>query len=200
MKNFFANIILFIALGVIFSTLTACATTSSQNGLKSELKSNSGESKKTDYPPAPAAIAQADIKLLDGTTFKLADKKGKVVLVNMWATWCGPCRAEMPELVKMQEKYRDKNFEVIGLDIGDEDGKPESKELIKSFADRIKVNYPLGWADEALFGEFIKISQINAIPQSILFNRDGNITGVFTGGGAKVIKSMKDTVEKIVNE
>jgi thiol-disulfide isomerase/thioredoxin len=204
MKNFFTNIILLIALSVIFSSLTGCSsstTTSSnsQNGSTEKAKSNTNgttsESKKVDYPSPPAAMAQADIKMLDGSTFKLADKKGKVVLVNMWATWCGPCRAEMPALVEMQEKYKDKNFEIIGLDVDE-----ESPGQIKEFAADMKLNYQLGWADEVLYGEFSKITKMNGIPQSILFNRDGNITGVFTGGSARVVKSMKETVEKIVNE
>jgi thiol-disulfide isomerase/thioredoxin len=147
------------------------------------------------YPPAPAALAQADVKRLDGTIYKLADKKGKVVLVNLWATWCGPCIGEMPHLVEMQEKYKDKGFEVIGLDTDD-----ESKEDIEAFAAKQKLNYELGWADGKLMSEFVKLSKLQGIPQSILLNREGQLTGVFTGGGPKTIAKMKETVEKIMSE
>ena len=138
---------------------------------------------------------QADVKNLDNTTYKLQDKKGKVVLVNLWATWCGPCIAEMPHLNEMQEKYRDKGFEIIGLNTDD-----ESKDAIDAFAAKQKLNYQLGWADGPMMGEFVKLTKLAGIPQSILINREGQLTGVFTGGGPKVIGQMKETVEKIVNE
>ncbi|HEY8562072.1 MAG TPA: TlpA disulfide reductase family protein [Pyrinomonadaceae bacterium] len=202
MKVVLKNIALFIVLTLAFSALTACtgSQTASVND-KSTAPANSAanggapDKPKVNYPPAPAAIMQADVKNLDNTTFKLQDKKGKVVLVNLWATWCGPCIAEMPHLNEMQEKYRDKGFEIIGLDTDD-----ESKEDIEAFAAKQKLNYQLGWADSELMGEFVKVTRLAGIPQSILINREGQLTGVFTGGGPKVINQMKETVEKVVNE
>jgi thiol-disulfide isomerase/thioredoxin len=197
MKVFLKNIALFIVLTLAFSALTSCTgTQTAPVDDTSSAPANTAqqpEKKKVNYPPAPAAIMQADVKNLDGTTFKLQDKKGKVVLVNMWATWCGPCIAEMPHLNEMQEKYRDKGFEIIGLDTDD-----ESKEDIDAFAAKQKLNYQLGWADSALMSEFVKVTRLAGIPQSILINRDGQLTGVFTGGGANTINKMKETVEKIV--
>ena len=138
--------------------------------------------------------------MIDGTIFKLEDQKGKVILFNLWGIWCGPCIAEMPHLIEMQEKYRDKNFEIIGLNIGDQDGNPESEEAIKAFAEKQKLNYQLGYAGRALYDEFNRVSKLGGVPQSILVNRDGKMTGVFSGGGPRVIKLMKETVEKTVNE
>ena len=71
---------------------------------------SSSEAKNNGFPPAPVAVSQAEIKNIDGTSFKVEDKKGKVILLNLWATWCGPCRAEMPDLIDLQNKYRDKDF------------------------------------------------------------------------------------------
>lgn len=190
-----------IVLSFAFSLLTSCTNTqtASVNG-NSSAPANTGsdappEKKKVVYPPAPSAIMQADIKLLDGTTFKLQDKKGKVMLVNLWATWCIPCVAEMPHIVEMQEKFKDKGFEVIGLDSDD-----ESKEQIEAFAAKQKLNYQLGWADGALMSEFIKITRLQGIPQSILINREGQLTGIFTGGGPSTVNKLKETVEKVVTE
>lgn len=190
-----------IVLSFAFSLLTSCTNTqtASVNG-NSSAPANTGsdappEKKKAVYPPAPSAIMQADIKLLDGTTFKLQDKKGKVMLVNLWATWCIPCVAEMPHIVEMQEKFKDKGFEVIGLDSDD-----ESKEQIEAFAAKQKLNYQLGWADGALMSEFIKITRLQGIPQSILINREGQLTGIFTGGGPSTVNKLKETVEKVVTE
>lgn len=201
MKNLFINAVLFIALCVVFS---GCPTATTEKGASENPNANSNtpEAKKsegTNYPPVPAAIAQAEYKMLDGTTFKLEDQKGKVILFNLWATWCGPCRAEMPHLVEMQEKYRDKNFEIIGLDVGT-DGIPESPEAITAFAKQMNLNYRLGWADNKSNNEFARLAQMPGIPISVLVNREGKMTGIFAGGGSKVIRSMVETVEKTVNE
>jgi thiol-disulfide isomerase/thioredoxin len=200
MKVVLKNLALFIVLSLAFSALTSCTSTETAPAVNdtSSVPANTAqepEKKKVNYPPAPSAIMQADVKSLDGTSFKLQDKKGKVVLVNLWATWCGPCIAEMPHLNEMQEKFRDKGFEIIGLDTDD-----ESKEDIDAFAAKQKLNYQLGWADAALMSEFVKITRLAGIPQSLLINRDGQLTGVFTGGGAGTVNKMKETVERIVNE
>ena len=199
MKSLFVNLVLFFALSIVFSSLTGCSNTAStQKGPIVETSAPSSpesETKKTDYPAAPVGIIQADIADLEGSSFKLEGKKGKVVLVNLWATWCGPCRAEMPELVAMQEKYKDKDFEVIGLNADD-----EGVEEIKEFADKMKLNYQLGYANNRLRSEFIKVTQLAGIPQSILINREGQLRGVFTGGGEKVVNKMKETVDKAVSE
>lgn len=200
MKNLFKNAILFIALCIAFSSLTACPTKNiadnAGNNQETANTSPSNDKKPSDYPLAPSAILQSEIKMLDGTTFKLEDKKGKVVLINMWATWCGPCRGEMPELVAMQEKYRDKGFEIIGLDTD----RSETVEEINTFAGQMKLNYQLGYADDKLLAEFIKLSRMNGIPQSIVLDRENRLTGVFAGGGPGVVNKMKETVDKIVNQ
>lgn len=204
MKDLIKNFTIFAALCIVFSSLMACQTASTQKGPGDDSALNSGttDAKKTDdsgYPAPPASIAQAEIKMIDGATFKLEDKKGKVVLFNLWGIWCGPCIAEMPHLIELQEKHKDNGFEVVGLNVGDADGETESEEAIKVFAEKQKLNYQLGYSDRKLFEEFIKISKMAGVPQSILINRDGKMTGVFTGGGPRVIKSMKETVDKTMN-
>jgi thiol-disulfide isomerase/thioredoxin len=195
------KVFLFLVFTVIFSGLTGCggSATNTQNTQVGETnrtaETNKPAKKSGDYPPIPAAIAQAEVRKIDDTTFKFEDKKGKVVLVNLWATWCGPCRAEMPHLVEFQNTYGDKGFEIVGLDID-----PEPVEDIKEFAEEMKLNYQLGWAEKDLTMEFYRISQANAIPQSFLIDREGHLRGVFIGGSNKVITQMKDTIEKVTAE
>lgn len=197
MKFFLQNIALFVIFTIAFSALTGCSGGNSVSIQNTETTSNaaSPDKPKSVYPPAPSAIMQADIKLLDDTTIKLQDKKGKVLLVNLWATWCQPCLAEMPHLVEMQEKYRDQGLEIIGLDVD-----PETKQQIEAFAAKQKLNYTLGWADDKLQTEFVKVTKLAGIPQTILINRNGETRGIFTGGGQRVISQMKETVEKAINE
>ncbi|REJ78097.1 MAG: TlpA family protein disulfide reductase [Acidobacteria bacterium] len=146
-----------------------------------------------DYPLAPEAVRNTTVELTDGTSYRLADREGKVVLINLWAIWCGPCRNEIPELVKLEEKYRDKGFEVVGLDVD-----PEPLEQIGPFAEKMGINYKLGWASEDLVMAFFDISGRNGIPQSFLVNRKGELQGVFFGGGHETIEKMKEVVGEVV--
>jgi len=197
MRKFFNTAALFVILAISFSALTGCSgTASSHQDTASGPSAANPESakKKSDYPPISEAVAQSDLKNLDGTTFKVADKKGKVLLLNMWATWCGPCRAEMPALVRMQDAYQNQGFEVIGLNTDD-----ESVEKIGIFNDEMKLNYPLVWADIKLQGDLVRISKFGGIPQSFLIDREGNLRGVFKGANPKDIKQMEEIVAKVVN-
>lgn len=122
--------------------------------------------------------------------------KGKVLLLNMWATWCGPCRGEMPALVKMQDEHRDKGFEIIGLNTDDGD----TKEMVEEFAKELNLNYTLVWAPTEMQNGLLKISNFNGIPQSFIVDRDGNLRGVFRGGGKPEVKKMEELVAKVVAE
>ncbi len=205
MKEVISNLLLLAAFAVIFSGLTACTgTASSQKGPIDETLPASSPAepantevvkKKSEYPPIASAVATAEIKNLDGTLFTVNDKKGKVVLLNLWATWCGPCRAEMPALVRMQEKHGAQGFEVIGLNTDDEE-----VEKINSFATTMKLNYPLAWADTSLQSSLLKISKFPGIPQSFLLDREGNLRGVFRGANEADIAKMEETVAKLVGE
>jgi len=117
------------------------------------------------------------------------------LLLNLWATWCGPCREEMPQLVAMEDEFKAKDFKVIGLNIDN-----ETPEKIQPFAERMKLNYELAWADENLYRGLLKVSKFDGIPQSFLLDREGRLRGVFLGGSQKVIRQMRENVEKVVNE
>ena len=199
MKNILKNTFMFAVLCVAFSNLTACTkTTVSTNGAVNGVVPNASGTTETaaadgNYPPAPAAILQTENKDLDGKVLKIEDYKGKVVLVNLWATWCGPCRAEMPTFVELQERFKDKDFVAIGLDADD-----ESVEQVNQFAKDNNLNYKLGFADNKIVSAFIKLTKLQGIPQTILVDRDGKMIGVWGGGGPKNIVQIKESVEKAV--
>jgi thiol-disulfide isomerase/thioredoxin len=112
--------------------------------------------------PAP------DFKLttLGGRALNLADYKNKVVLLNFWATWCGPCRAEIPDLVELQNKYKDR-LQIIGLVVDDED-----EAAIKKFAAELGINYPVALAPDAMRLEY---GGIPALPTSFVLDAQGRI-------------------------
>jgi thiol-disulfide isomerase/thioredoxin len=199
MKEVFRNLFLFIGFSVTLSAYFGCGGSENVNNsavpAPSESPSVTQAKPSSDYPPIATSVDKAEITNLDGSTFKLEDRRGKVVLVNLWATWCGPCRSEMPHLVKMQDAYRSRDFEVIGINVDD-----EPKDKIDSFAAEMKLNYTLVWTRGALQNDLLKISKFPGIPQSFLIDRNGHLRGVFRGGGPDAVREMEETVEKTVNE
>ena len=207
MKEIFTNLGLFLLFAIVLSGCSSQASTSNEsnggadsNVASTDQSANSAGgaenvTKRSDYPPIPKAVAQSEIKFLDGTVVKVEDRKGKVILLNLWATWCGPCRAEMPALVKMQDAHRDENFEVIGLNTDE-----ETVEQINEFASKMGLNYTLAWADTGLQSALVNISKFGGIPQSFLIDRDGNLRGVFRGAAKADVVKMQELVELVVNE
>jgi thiol-disulfide isomerase/thioredoxin len=114
---------------------------------------------------------------LDGQIVSTAALKGKVVLVNFWATWCPPCREEIPQLVKLQAAYKDQ-LQIIGIS-EDEDVPPEA---VRNFARTMHVNYPIVIVSRELEKEF---GGIPALPTSFVVNKDGGVVqkhvGLFPG-------------------
>jgi thiol-disulfide isomerase/thioredoxin len=114
---------------------------------------------------------------LDGQIVSTAALKGKVVLINFWATWCPPCREEIPELVKLQATYKDQ-LQIIGIS-EDEDVPPEA---VRNFAHNMHVNYPILIVSRELEKEF---GGIPALPTSFVVNKEGGVVqkhvGLFAG-------------------
>ena len=144
------------------------------------------------HEPAPAAgqdaacmadakPANMDFKFkdLDGKEVVLSSFKGKVVLLNFWATWCGPCKAEIPGFVELQAKYKDK-LTVVGLSVDD----PADK--ARAFATEYKVNYPilLGEGDEKIQDAY---GPIWGIPASFIISKDGKVCRKHLGIAPKAV-------------
>ncbi|MFT3746367.1 MAG: TlpA disulfide reductase family protein [Pyrinomonadaceae bacterium] len=205
MRDLVRNTVLFVALSLLFSILTSCSGTGANvantNSGSSDGNANATKvSKSSEYPPLASGLAEAEFELLDGTKFKVSEKKGKVLLLNIWGTWCGPCREEMPHLVEMQNKYQAQGLEIIGLNIGDGSGTPESIEQIKTFVEKMKLNYTIARSPNNSTVQFYQISKQQVVPQTLLVDREGHLRGVFVGGGQRVIDSMKNTLDKTMAE
>ncbi|HEX4546555.1 MAG TPA: TlpA disulfide reductase family protein [Candidatus Acidoferrum sp.] len=103
---------------------------------------------------------------VDGKPLSVSDFKGKVMLVNFWATWCGPCRAEVPDLVELQNKYKER-LQIIGLDVDD-----DNPEAIKIFVAEFGINYPVAIATTEVR---LKYGGIAALPTSFVLDTEGRI-------------------------
>jgi thiol-disulfide isomerase/thioredoxin len=124
--------------------------------------------------PAPMHFTLQD---MDGANVNLASFKGKVVLINFWATWCGPCRAEIPSLVELQTKYRD-DLAILGVSIDD------TADKLKPYAAEFKMNYPVlvGNGHQDMQDAF---GPLYGIPVSVIVGRDGRIAKKHSGIATK---------------
>lgn len=185
---------------VILAVLVAAAFGVSCNVKLSPGPADAGIEGGVVYPPAPSAILERKVAMVDGSEMALTEKRGKVLLVNLWATWCGPCIEEMPALIRMQEEFGPQGFEVVGLNTETTEGLTVEQlgPKVKSFIEEQGLNYPNGYIAEGMFDEFAKLSKLAGIPQSIIIDREGRLRGVFAGGGEKNIAKMRETAEKVL--
>ena len=116
---------------------------------------------------------QFTLKDLNGRTVRLSDYQGKVVLINFWATWCPPCRAEMPDLVRLQREHARQGLQIIGITYP-----PERRARVRRFARSVKVNYPIILGTRQIKARF---SSDETLPLTVVINRDGKVSEIISG-------------------
>jgi peroxiredoxin len=125
----------------------------------------------------PREVLDAENRAVNGNApIKLSDYSGKILFINLWATWCGPCRIETPELVKLHKEFQSRGVEMIGLSTEDPD---QSAQTVMQFMRDYDVNYQIGWAKREVAQ--ILMQGRTSIPQSFIIARDGRILKRFIG-------------------
>lgn len=163
--------------------MTVNGSTASANGAK-------GNTATSEAVMLPVSVLDASLKTIDGNTFKLSDLKGKVLVVDLWATWCPPCRNEVPELVKMQTEYGSRGFEIIGLDIDQSD----APETVRGFIKEFGINYKVAYLEVELARSLMTGGNI---PQSLVVGRDGHVIMHFIGfDPGSTTKRLRAAVEQ----
>jgi peroxiredoxin len=165
----------FVALAIISSfTFTGCSKTS-----HASIKDQSNRKLAPDF----------SLKDATGKTVKLSDLRGNVVLLNFWATWCGPCQIEIPWFMDFQKEYKDRKFEVLGVSM-DDDGWTS----VKPYIAQRKINYPIVIGTEqtsTLYGG------VEALPTTFLIDRSGRIAAMHMGLISK--SEYKDEIVKLLD-
>lgn len=145
----------------------------------------------------PRQVLEAENRAASGAApIKLADYSGKVMLINLWATWCGPCRMETPELVRLHKEYQSRGVEMIGLSTENPDASARS---VSDFIHEFNVDYQIGWAK-------IEVAQIlmqgrTSIPQSFIIARDGRVVRRFIGFNPETTPTqLKEALEQALKE
>lgn len=124
----------------------------------------------------PRMVLDAENRATSGPPIKLSNYSGKVLFVNLWATWCGPCRIETPELVKLHKEFRSRGVEMIALSTEDPDASAQS---VMNFMRQYGVDYQVGWATREVAQQLMQGR--TAIPQSFIIARDGRVLKRFIG-------------------
>ena len=124
----------------------------------------------------PESVLNRQLKALDKGSFSLADFGGKVLVVNLWASWCGPCRREVPEYEKVRKEFAGRDVEFIGLTAEDP---RTSSDRVKQFARDLKFGFRLGWADRDTASALM--NGRNSIPQTLVIAPDGHIISHWRG-------------------
>ncbi len=113
------------------------------------------------------------LKDAEGRDVTLSDYKGKVVLLNFWATWCGPCKIEMPWFVDFQRKYKDRGFSVIAVSLDD-----EGWEIVRPFTDKFDLNFPVVVGTDEMADQF---GGVAALPTTFIIDKEGQIVNSHMG-------------------
>ena len=127
------------------------------------------------FSPARQEVKAPQLEVTDinGRRVRLSDYKGKVVLINFWATWCPPCRAEMPDLVRLQREHGKDGLQIIGITYP-----PERRARVRRFARSLKVNYPIILGTREMKARF---SSEETLPLTVVINRDGKVSDIISG-------------------
>jgi peroxiredoxin len=161
---------------IVVSLSVAGCNTRSETPVKAAVKAEKDRKSAPDFT----------LKDSNGATVKLSDYRGKVVLLNFWATWCGPCKIEIPWFIDLEQKYKDQGFSVLGVSM-DEDG----WEVVKPYIENRKVNYRVVLGDDIVGNLY---GGIESLPTTYMIDRDGRIASIHIG-----LVSKKDYETEIMH-
>ncbi len=140
----------------------------------------------------PAAMApDFTLRSIDGPNLRLAEQRGRVVMVNFWATWCGPCRQEMPHLNKLYDKYRDSGFVLLGVNIDD------NVRTATDLATKLGLRFPVLLDTDKTVS---RLYDIGSMPATVLIDRDGKVRQLFRGYRDGVEASYDQQVRALLKE
>ena len=141
--------------------------------------------------PSPALAPDFTLKTLDGQEMTLSKLRGKVVLLDFWATWCAPCREAIPHLINLRKTYQEKGFEVIGMNVDRGDA-----ETVRRFVKSMDIPYPITLTSEEVSRNY----GITALPTSILIDKQGRIRQKFLGFTSEIAKQITSTIVELTQE
>jgi thiol-disulfide isomerase/thioredoxin len=167
------------------------AQTQAPGAPKVSITSKPGAQPQPQLETVPPAAWNTEIQSVNGAKFRLSDFKDKVVVVDLWATWCGPCRLEIPHLVDLQKEYGGKGVEIIGLTT---ENPEEDEAKVRDFAREFKINYKLGWSPREV--SLALMNGNTSIPQTFVIAPGGRIVTKFRGFSDRIPEMIRTAIDK----
>ena len=141
---------------------------------------------------SPAGLApDFTLKTLDGQEITLSQLKGRVVLLDFWATWCGPCRESIPHLIQLYNHYRGNGFELIGMDVDKGD-----VETVRRFVKSMDIPYPIVVAPD----DVVRSYRVTSLPATILIDKEGNLRERIAGFSDTIAQELTRKVADLTSE
>ena len=142
----------------------------------------------------PESLRERQIKGLQKESFRLADFQGKVIVINLWASWCGPCRREIPEYEKVRRDYEGRAVEFVALTTEDP---REASDAVNKFLRQVSFGFRLGWADREM-ARFLMNGR-GAIPQTIVIDSDGRVVKQWSGyAPGRSGDRLRDAIDQVL--
>ena len=139
----------------------------------------------------PSLAPEFSLKTLTGEEMSLANNKGKTLLIDFWATWCGPCRESIPHLVHLHKTYQGQGLAVVGLSM--DKGDPKT---VDHFAKSLDIPYPIAIAPE----EIARAYGVNGLPTIVLIDKEGKIREKIVGFNTTIAKKIESRVAELISE
>jgi len=189
--------------GILMIFMGILMLTGKMNAVSGALSSTETQEEATETEPEEEEEAAEEVKTIPaidftlkdqyGNTHTLSDYKGKTVFLNFWATWCSPCRAEMPDIQKLYEEFQQEDVVILGV-AAPNLGREKSEEGIKGFLEENGYTYPVVMDTEA---EAFQAYGINSFPTTFMIDKDGNVFGYIPGQLSE--ETMRDIIRQTVD-
>ena len=189
--------------GILMIFMGILMLTGKMNAVTGALSSTETQEEATEAEPEEEEEAAEEVKTIPaidftlkdqyGNTHTLSDYKGKTVFLNFWATWCSPCRAEMPDIQKLYEEFQQEDVVILGV-AAPNLGREKSEEGIKGFLEENGYTYPVLMDTEA---EAFQAYGINSFPTTFMIDKDGNVFGYIPGQLSE--ETMRDIISQTIN-
>jgi peroxiredoxin len=138
------------------------------------------------------SVARHTLRMTDGKYFTLSEMRGKVVVLDFFAVWCGHSRQHVPTMTSFTEEDNKRGLQIIGLAVDDAESTPKR---VAEFIQQMKITYPVGMVEDAVFKKFVESKDIS-VPQTLIFGRDGKLVAFFMGHDESVAAGITSTVKR----
>ncbi len=188
-RNLHLIVIAAVAL-VVIGVYLAKADGNSASSAQAIAANVPAESDPAETPSGGTVAPNFKLTSTDGKTIDLSSFRGKVVIVDFWATWCPPCKAEIPDFIKLYSKYKDNGFQMLGISL-DQNG----LQAVVPFMKKYGINYPIMLGNEQVVDEY---GGIRGIPTTFVIDKQGNIAASFMG--YRPASVFENLIQKLTKE